>query len=125
MNGVKVTRWVRKLIFEKPDEKKYTLPLRIYVGHPTISKAGYQDFANKLGEQLPAMNLVLVDKGQQNPAFVPPAKTVTEQFPWLIYVVLGVACVVLLGILGALVKQAIARHDAAEAKAPAAGAPSA
>ena len=46
-----------------------------------------------------------------NPTYVPPPPTLNEKMPWLVYVVLGVACLVLLAILVSLANQAIRRHD--------------
>src|SRR5262249_19793186 len=103
---------------EKPDPEKYTLPLRLYAGNKDITPARYDDFAQKKvpqGPLTPAPALGTLDKAQENPAFEPPQKTWTERYPLLAYFVLGAASVVLLILLGALVKQAISRHDA-EAK---------
>ena len=49
-----------------------------------------------------------------NPIYQPVPKPWTERWPWLVYVVLSVASLILLGILGVLARAAIARHDAAE-----------
>ena len=49
---------------------------------------------------------------QDNPIYQPTPKPWTERWPWLVYMVLGVASVVLLGILIVLGRQAMARHDA-------------
>jgi len=124
LNSVKATRWVRKLIFEKPDETKITLPLRLYSGNTSVSRAGFQDLANKLAEPAKvALTSATLDSARENPSFEPPPKTLQERMPSLVYWVLGGASFVLLLILLALVKQAITRHDAAE-KTAASGTPS-
>ncbi|HKI19350.1 MAG TPA: hypothetical protein VKA15_15795, partial [Isosphaeraceae bacterium] len=49
---------------------------------------------------------------QENPAYVPEPKPLSERWPWLIYVVLGTAAAVLGIMIVDLARQAIARHDA-------------
>jgi len=64
-------------------------------------------------ERIVPVNLVqLGDKtaAPSSPQLAP--LPLTERWPWLIYVVLGAACLVLLAILGALARAALARHDA-------------
>ena len=53
----------------------------------------------------------LVGDFQANPSYQPPLQTLNERMPWLIYTVLGTACLVLLLILASLARQAIGRHD--------------
>jgi hypothetical protein len=118
LNNVKVTRWARKVIFEKPDEKKYTLPLRLFAGNASATPPGYEDLRKRVPENLKlAPALATIEKSVQNPAYIEPPKPLHEQMPWLVYVVLGAASLVLLIILALLVKQAITRHDAAEVAA--------
>lgn len=116
ITNVKSTRWVRRLIFEKPDEAKYTFPLRLYAGHKDISPPGYHDFAKTVPANLkPVPPLGTLDKAQENPSYEPPPQTLSERRPDLVYWILTPACVVLLAILGLLAWQAIRRHDAKEA----------
>ena len=48
---------------------------------------------------------------EPNPDFVPPPKPLTERWPWLIYVVLGAASIVLGLVILSLARSAIAMHD--------------
>ncbi len=113
LNGVQVTRWVRQLVFEEIQGKDFAIPLRLFVGNKNVGSANY-DIARKLPIDIkPAPAVVeYADRLVQNPAYQPPPPTIQERMPWLVHVVLGFACVVLCLILGALAKQAIARHDA-------------
>jgi hypothetical protein len=118
---VKATRCVRKLIFARPDETKVTLPLKLYTGNTNVGAPNF-DLAKKLPADLkppPALTLAeWLDVMRPNPDYQPPPLTLNEQLPWLVYVVLGFACLVLLAILGALARQAIHRHDQKQAAAP-------
>ena len=113
LNRIEATRAVRKLIFARPDAAKSVLPLRLFAGNPSVGAPGYVDFAKSLPEVLkPAPPQATLGGLQPNPSYEPPPKTLQERMPWLVHVVLGLASLVLLVILAALVKQAIARHDA-------------
>jgi len=110
--NVEATRSVRKLYFEKFDEGKYLLPLRLYVGNPTITPPGYEDLRNKLKTIVrPPAALANVGGVIPNPTYEAPPTPLHERMPWLVYVILGAGSVVLLLILAVLVKQAITRHD--------------
>jgi hypothetical protein len=92
-----------------------TQTLRLYYGNPEAGNPGY-DFARNLPDRLDPQP----DRGQlgnqvDNPIFVPAPKPLTERLPWLIYVVLGVAILVLGAILANLSRAAIQAHDLAPA----------
>jgi hypothetical protein len=89
-------------------------PLQLYFGNPAADTADY-DFARLLPATLapPPVRVPSESAGvQDNPIYRPTPKPWTERWPWLVYVVLGIASLVLLGILTLLGRQAIARHDA-------------
>jgi hypothetical protein len=64
-------------------------------------------------EPAPAWTQLVEKTLHANPDFRPEPKPWSERWPWLVYVVLGIASAVLLGLLGLLGREAIARHDAA------------
>jgi hypothetical protein len=112
LRSVQATRCVRNLIFEKSDETKFVQPFRLYTGNAQADPANYV-----LAQKLPILlkpRPAVVDAGElgTNPAYQPPPLTLHERMPWLVYVILGFACAVLLAILGGLGRQAIRRHDA-------------
>jgi hypothetical protein len=109
----------RQVIFEAGDRKG---PFTLYFGNGTARDPNY-DF----GRNLPATvtpkpeRTELEGETQANPSYHPEPPPWTERWPWLIYVVLGSASAVLIGILGLLAKEVIRRHDSQEvANAPAA-----
>ena len=65
----------------------------------------------------PPLASVELGEWERNPIYVEPPKPWTVRWPWLVYVVLGAACAMLLGLLG---RETIARHDAAARGEPAA-----
>jgi hypothetical protein len=109
--NVQVTRSDRQLIFEKPDDKKFTLPLRLYSGNPNVGPANYVLGQKVPAELKPAPPLADLFDGQGNPSYEPPPEPLDKRMPWLVYVALGIACAVLAVILGLLAFQAIRRHD--------------
>jgi hypothetical protein len=113
LHDVKATYSVRKLIFAKPDGVKVKLPITLYTGNTKVGNPGYV-LEQKLPAILkPAPGVVELEESlAPNPAYQPPPPSLNERMPWLVYVVLGLACAVLLAILAALARQAIRRHDA-------------
>ncbi|HZZ80158.1 MAG TPA: hypothetical protein VFE62_16710 [Gemmataceae bacterium] len=114
LRSVSATRCVRKLIFPKFDPGKFSEPIRLYTGNTTVNPPNYV-----LAQKLPPIFHPVpaaVESGEltANPMYQPPPLKLNERMPWLVYVVLGLACAVLLAILGGLARQAIRRHDAVE-----------
>jgi len=106
----------RQVVFEPKPE--LAQPLRLYFGNPKAAAPHY-DFAEALPATLnPAPERGSLEAPTRNPEYHPPLKPWTERWPWLVYLVLGAAAAVLLGILGALGREAVRRHDAAAAATP-------
>ncbi len=114
IQSVRYSAPARQVVFEpKPDLAQ---PLRRYFGNPRAAAPHY-DFAETLPSALsPAPERGSLEGVTHNPDYRPPLKPWTERWPWLVYLVLGSAAAVLLGILGALGREAVRRHDAAAAK---------
>jgi hypothetical protein len=110
LTGVRYTAPARQVIVEASEE--LAGPLRVYFGNPRAGEPHY-DFARLLPDTPPpATRLEWLDPApQRNPVYQPLPRPWTERWPWLVYVVLGAASLVLLGILITLGRQAIARHD--------------
>ena len=103
----------RQLIFAASDDLRW--PLKLYFGNPKAGTADY-DFARLLPDVITSTPMRVQAAGvgvEENPIYRPTPKPWTERWPWLVYVVLGAASLVLLAILVMLGRQAIARHDAA------------
>jgi hypothetical protein len=78
-------------------------PLRLYYGNPAASSPEYKtpdDQPWSLAEDLPQLS---ASAEQSNPGYVPPAMSLPERAPWLVYVVLAVVCLALTAILRSLV----------------------
>jgi hypothetical protein len=106
----------RQVVFELPREKQYALPLRLYFGNPQATPPNY-DFARTLPARAPQQPVQASLSGpvERNPTYQPPPQPLSERWPWLIYLVLGAASLVLLGILARLARRVMARHDAGPA----------
>ena len=110
--GVTYKSAVRQVIFERP-EKGFAEPLKAFVGNEKTLPGRY-DIQNRLPATItPPPDAVQVGPIMENPTYVPPPVPLHEKMPWLVYVVLGIACLILLGILALLAKAAVARADAA------------
>src|SRR5262249_14984513 len=108
IKGVRYTAPVRQVIFATAE---LAPPLRLYFGNPKAVRPQY-DFEALLPPNLePPPLRVTLGPVQANPNYQPPPKPLTEAWPWLAYAVLGLASLVLLGILAGLGREAIARHD--------------
>jgi hypothetical protein len=85
--------------------------LRLFFGNPDAVAPNY-DFARNLPAQLPRPPVrASLGAIEANPDFVPPPKPLTERWPWLIYVVLGAAGIVLGLVILSLARSTIAAHD--------------
>jgi hypothetical protein len=74
-------------------------PLRLYYGNPAAPAPDY-DLKATLDETVPLLQL---GPQQLNPAYEAPEPPLSEQAPWLIYVMTGAASLALLAILRSLV----------------------
>jgi hypothetical protein len=94
-------------------------PLRVYFGNPAAQSPNY-DFARNLPDTLaPAPERTQLEGAAVlNPNYQPEPPPWTERWPWLIYVVLGIASLTLIAILGVLAREAMRRHDATAPAAP-------
>jgi len=61
----------------------------------------------------PEPNRATLGDREANPIFEPKPLPFTERWPWAVYLVLGVACLVLAAIAASLSRAAIALHDTA------------
>jgi hypothetical protein len=85
-------------------------PVRVYFGNPAAEEPRYDFRTTVTPSQVHPYRLEISSaEVVQNPKYTPPAVAFSEQYPWLVYGVLGVASVVLLGIMGLLAKQALTR----------------
>jgi hypothetical protein len=108
IRAVRVAAPVRQVIFSPP---RGETSFRLAFGNPDAAMPNY-DFARNLPAILPTPPLkITLGEIESNPAFSPPPPPFTERFPWLIYVVLGIVCVVLIAIIVNLSRAAIANHD--------------
>jgi hypothetical protein len=116
VTGARSVLAARQVVFELPREKQYALPLRLYFGNPQATPPHY-DFAGSLPARAPQQSVQASLSGpvERNPEYQPQPPPLSERWPWLIYLVLGAASLVLLGILAVLARQVVARHDAGQA----------
>lgn len=113
--GAQYTSCVRQIVFETAAADKLTPPVWLYYGNPQANAPHY-DLERKLPAVLqPQPVAATLDEQRPNPDYQPPPQSLSQRMPWLVYVVLGAACAVLLGILAQLARHAIARSDAAMA----------
>lgn len=109
ITAARYTAPVRQVIVPTPAGN--ATPLRLYAGNPR-AQAPHYDFAATLPATFqPPPTRITVGELVPNPDFHPP---LPEQFPWLIYVILSIACLVLLAVLWLLAKEAMRQHGAAQ-----------
>jgi hypothetical protein len=118
LTNVRCTAAARQVIFDANLGTDVQGPLHVYVGNPHAGAPNYDRIRLELEKatsepvRLEWGNVQLV----QNPDYHPAPLPLSERLPWLVYVVLGVASVVLLLLLGALAKQAMAQADSQAAQ---------
>lgn len=117
IRAVQYSAAARQVIFERPAE--LAEPVRLYFDNPSASAPKY-DFAANLPPTLasPPQRIQFAGDVQPNPEYCPTPKPWTDRWPWVIYVVLGIASAALLGILGVLARQTIQRYDAVAEEGP-------
>jgi hypothetical protein len=96
----------RQVIFAKSAEIEW--PVRVYFGNPAAQEPAY-DFRKTVSPRAEAVRLEVGSDPQRNPVYQAPPVPWSERHPWLVYVVLGIASVVLFAIMALLAKQALAR----------------
>jgi len=107
--SAKISAASRQIVFPQPAEG--TSELRLFVGNPLADVPNY-DFARNLPERLDtASQRVELATPTENANYVPLPLPFTERFPWLIYIVLGTVCVLLLVIIASLARKAVTIHD--------------
>lgn len=80
-------------------------PLRLYYGNPRAIAPRY-DLAARLPSELgPGLSLLTLGPQRENPIYRPEPKPFSERSPWLVYVVLGAASLVLAAILVSLARE--------------------
>ena len=83
----------------------------LFRSNPNATEPHY-DFAATLPEVLdPVPRRGDLKELTRNPEYQPPPLPWSERWPWLVYVVLSAASLVLLILLGLLGREAIAHHD--------------
>jgi hypothetical protein len=117
LQSVESVAAVRKVLFEMPAER-YAWPVRLYFGNADASPARY-DLEKTLPATLkPEPIAVTLGEREANPAYVPPTAPFNERYPWVIYLVLGIAAAVLFSILMLLARRAARREEISEHHAP-------
>lgn len=108
LEGVRYTAPARQVVFAAGNRAP---PLRLYFGNPDAAAPHY-DFAATLPEVLePAPLRAHLDELTENPEYQPPLLPWSDRWPWLVYVVLSLASLVLLALLLLLGREALVRHD--------------
>ncbi len=111
IRGVRYSAPARQLIFSQPAQDAQALSL--YCGNPEVYLPQY-DYERNLGNRaIIPEGRIAVGTIQQNPAYLPPPAPLSERFPWLIYLVLGMVTAVLAYVISSVARTAIAIHDAA------------
>lgn len=114
LTGARSVVAARQVLFALPRDGAVARPVWLYFGNARATPPHY-DFARTLPAQVgePA-RVGLAKQPERNPAYRPPPLPLSERWPWMVYLVLGAAALVLLVILTLLARQAVARHDAVQ-----------
>jgi hypothetical protein len=98
----------RQVIFARSADIAW--PVRVCFGNPTAEEPRYDFRTTVTPAQVNPFRLEIgYAEAMQNPNYTPPPVAFSERFPWLVYLVLGIASLVLFGIMGMLGKQALTR----------------
>jgi hypothetical protein len=95
---------MRQIVFETAGAG--TGPLRLYYGNPEANAPHYDLEAHIPSDGSARALRIQARSRQDNPIFRPQAQPLSERSPWLVYLVLGVATIVLAGVLLNLAKSA-------------------
>jgi hypothetical protein len=109
IQSARYTSPARQVIFDPPADM--TPPVRLYFGNPDAAAPHYDFAATRPPELKPTPLRGSLGELTKNPDYRPPPLPWSERWPWLVYVVLSVASLVLLVLLALLGREAIARHD--------------
>ncbi len=112
ITSVKYQAPARQVVFARSGE--ITWPVKVYFGNPKAQNPAY-DFEKTVSPNVepPPIRLeIAAGEPARNPTYQAPPVPWSEQHPWLVYVVLGIASAVLLCIMGVLGKQALTRTNA-------------
>jgi len=104
----------RQVVFEA--QSAGAGPIRVYYGNPR-ALAPHYDLAARLPAELRALRMPLGPR-RENPIYRPEPKPFSERSPWLVYVVLGAASLVLAAILLSLVRASAGEATGLTAEAP-------
>ena len=104
LSDVSVLSAAREVIFEATNG-----PLRVYYGNPSAAAPHYDLETRIPAEPESAPLRVSIQGRHENPVYTPGERPFSERAPWAVYLVLGVATVVLGWILLGLVRQSSAR----------------
>ena len=99
---------VRQLVFSPPPGSN---SFQIYYGNREAEDPNY-DFARNLPRKLqPEPDRVVVGARTPNPVYEPDPLPFTERWPWVVYGVLSLACLLLAALAVSLSRAAITAHD--------------
>ncbi|MBP85567.1 MAG: hypothetical protein CMJ64_02445 [Planctomycetaceae bacterium] len=100
----------RQVVFTTPQGSE---SFKLYFGNAEAEDPSY-DFARNLAQKLePAPDRAAIGSRKSNPIYEPEPLPFTERWPWMVYLVLGLACLVLAAVATSLSRAAIAAHDTA------------
>ena len=108
--GITVQSAARQVILEAASALPG--PIRAYYGNPKAAPPHYDLAARLPAEIVPPVVRLALGEERENPIYSPEPKPFSERSPWLVYVVLGAAAVVLAAILLSLVRQSGRRAPA-------------
>ncbi|HTM54881.1 MAG TPA: DUF3999 family protein [Pirellulales bacterium] len=110
VESVDVLGAAREVVFE--NEPALKSPLRLYYGNPQATSPHY-DLERNLPLNIdPAPQRLTPGEPRDNPDYEPAPLPLTERWPWLVYVVLGVASLSLALVIGSVGRAAIQLSDA-------------
>jgi hypothetical protein len=101
--GITAQGAARQVVFDSATAA--SSPLRLYYGNPRAMAPRYDLAAGLPSEWGPARSRVTLGPQRENPIYRPEPKPFSERSPWLVYVVLGAASVVLAAILVSLARE--------------------
>jgi hypothetical protein len=113
VRGVRYSAAARQTVFARTTS--LAGPLRLVYGNPMAEPPHYDLERNLPARLEPPPERLEAGPQRENPNFEAEPKPLTERWPWLIYLVLGSAGVVLAGIIASLGRAAVKLDDGREA----------